>query len=74
MSGTQKVCVPKMAPPDFPNRKFRFFPRWSLWSEGGGVQGAGGGAFLLRTAIQIPRPLLSKLRKSTELIRPLRLL
>ena len=30
------VCVPKMARPDFPNGKFRFFPRWSLWSGGGG--------------------------------------
>ena len=39
-----KVCVPKMARPDFPSRKFRFFPRWSLWSGGGGtgVQGGGG--------------------------------
>ena len=24
------VCVPKMAPPDFPNGEFHFFPRWSL--------------------------------------------
>ena len=31
-----KVCVPKRARPDFPNCKFRFFPRWSLWSGGGG--------------------------------------
>ena len=31
-----KVCVPKMARQDFPNGKFRFFPRWSLWSGGGG--------------------------------------
>ena len=31
--------VPKMARPDFPNCKFRFFPRCSLWSGGGGVQG-----------------------------------
>ena len=32
-----KVCVPKMARSDFPDCKFRFFPRWSLWSgEGGG--------------------------------------
>ena len=29
-----KFCVPKMARPDFSNGKFRFFPRWSLWSGG----------------------------------------
>ena len=27
-----KVCVQKIAPPDFLSCKFRFFPRWSLWS------------------------------------------
>ena len=32
-----KFCVPKMAHSDFPDCKFRFFPRWSLWS--GRVQG-----------------------------------
>ena len=39
----RKACVPKMARPDFPNGKFRFFPRWSLWSgRGGGLaQGLG---------------------------------
>ena len=37
-----KVCVPKMARPEFSNGKFRLFPRWSLWSGGGGVQGGGG--------------------------------
>ena len=31
--------VRKMAPPDFPDGKLRFFPRWSLWSGGGGVNG-----------------------------------
>ena len=31
-----KVCVPEMARQDFPNGKFRFFPRWPLWSWGGG--------------------------------------
>ena len=38
-----KLGVPKMARPDFPYCKFRFFPRWSLWSgEGGrGVWGEG---------------------------------
>ena len=40
-SGTQKfvpkVCVPRMARQDFPNGKFRFFARWSLWSGGEGV-------------------------------------
>ena len=30
------MWVPKMARPDFPDCKFRFFPRWSLWSAGGG--------------------------------------
>ena len=35
-SGTQKLCVLKMAQPDFPNGKFRVFPRWSLGSGGGG--------------------------------------
>ena len=35
--GDPKVCVPKRAQSDFPNRKFRLFPRWSLWSGGGGV-------------------------------------
>ena len=40
-----KICVPKMARPDFPFCKFRFFPRWSLWSggAGGGSRGGGGG-------------------------------
>ena len=32
-----KVCVPKMARPDFPNGKFRVFRRWSLWSGGRGL-------------------------------------
>ena len=31
-----KVCIPEMAPSDFPNGKFIFSPRWSLWSWGGG--------------------------------------
>ena len=31
----QKVCAPKMARPDFPFCKFRFFPRWSLGSGEG---------------------------------------
>ena len=31
-----KVCVQKIAPPDFLSCKFRFSPRWSLWSWGGG--------------------------------------
>ena len=35
-AGTQKVCVSKMARSDFPNGKFRFLPRWSLWSGKGG--------------------------------------
>ena len=30
------MCVSTMAQPDFPNGKFRFFPRWSLWSGAGG--------------------------------------
>ena len=30
-----KFCVPQMARQDFPNGKFRCFPRWSLWSWGG---------------------------------------
>ena len=34
-----KFCPPEMARPDFPNGRFRFFPRWSLWS---GVGGGGG--------------------------------
>ena len=35
-----KICVPKMARQRLPNGKFRFFPRWSLWSgEGGGTRG-----------------------------------
>ena len=34
--GTRKTCVPKMAQPDFPDGKFRFSPRCSLWSRGGG--------------------------------------
>ena len=46
--GDPKVCVPKMARSDFPHRKFRCFPRWSLWSAGGGgggresLEGGGG--------------------------------
>ena len=31
-----KLGVPKMARPDFPSCKFRFFPLWSLWSGEGG--------------------------------------
>ena len=34
-SGT-KFCVPKMAESDFPDYRFRCFPRWSLWSVWGG--------------------------------------
>ena len=34
-----KGCAPKMARPDGPNGKCHVFPRWSLWSRGGGVQG-----------------------------------
>ena len=30
------VCVPKVARPDFPDCKFRSFPRWPLWSGEGG--------------------------------------
>ena len=33
-----KICVPKMAQPDFPCCKFPFFPLWSIWSGGGAVQ------------------------------------
>ena len=36
--GPKSAC-PKMARPDFPNGKFRFFPKWSLWSGGGGSRG-----------------------------------
>ena len=32
-----KICAPGMAQSDFPNCKFRFFPRWSFLSEEGGV-------------------------------------
>ena len=38
-------CVPKMARPDFPYFKCRFFPRWSLWSGGGGWHDAFGVLF-----------------------------
>ena len=35
-----KSLYTKNGPTDFSNGKFRFFPRWSLWSgKGGGVQG-----------------------------------
>ena len=37
--GTQRFCVPTMAQLDFLSCKLRFFPRWSLWSEGGGAGG-----------------------------------
>ena len=36
-SGTQKCVYQKMPPSDFPNAKSRCFPRWSLWSGGGGI-------------------------------------
>ena len=39
-----KVCVPKMADQIFPMGNFVFFPRWSLWSAGGGRVVQGGGA------------------------------
>ena len=40
LRGEAKDCVPKMARPDFPNCKFRCFPRWSIWSAGGeGISG-----------------------------------
>ena len=32
--GPENLCT-KMARPDFPNGKFRFFSRWSFWSGGG---------------------------------------
>ena len=35
--GAAKVYVPKMAQSDFPNGKYRFFPRWSLWTLGGSM-------------------------------------
>ena len=35
------VCVPAMAQQDVPYCLFRFFPRWSIWSWGGGVRGGG---------------------------------
>ena len=31
----KNLCT-KTARPDFPDGEFRFFPRWSLWSGGGG--------------------------------------
>ena len=35
-----RICVPKMARSDFPDCKFCFLPRWSLWSgKGGGGEG-----------------------------------
>ena len=34
--GPKSLCT-KMGGPDFPDCKVRFFPRWSLWSRGGGV-------------------------------------
>ena len=34
-----KIYVPKLARSDFPDCKFRFLPRWSLWSGGGGGRG-----------------------------------
>ena len=37
-----KVCVPKMTRSGFPDGNFGFFPRWSLWSGGGGSRGRGG--------------------------------
>ena len=37
------ICVPKMARSDFPDGKFRFFPRWSFSSGGEGEGGSGGG-------------------------------
>ena len=51
--GPKKLCT-KMARPDCPDRQFRSFPRWSLWSWGGSRWGGGGGTLpiLLRcTAI-----------------------
>ena len=46
------VCVPKMARPDFPDCKFRFCRRWSLWFRGGGSrEGEGGGNTLPKTII-----------------------
>ena len=42
-----KVCVPKIARSDFPDCKFRFFPRWSLWSGFGGRGCGGRGSFPL---------------------------
>ena len=48
-----KDCVPKMAQSDFPDGKFRFFPRRSFWSGGGGPGGAGGSPLLLLQRIAI---------------------
>ena len=38
------MCVTTMAQQDFPNGKFRFLPRWSLWS-GGLARGHGVGLY-----------------------------
>ena len=37
-----KICVPKMAQPDFPDRKFRSFPTMVILVWGGGGGGFGG--------------------------------
>ena len=51
--GIQKIVYPKPAQPDFPDCKFRFFPRWSLWSVGGGGPGGRTLPHLRCTAILI---------------------
>ena len=37
--GPKSLCTKSGPRHDFPNGKFRFFPRWSLWSGGGGGVG-----------------------------------
>ena len=53
-SGTPKVGAPKMARSDFPNCKFRCYPRWSLWSGAGrgGARGRGGPSSYGRRAFE----------------------
>ena len=44
-AGQNSAQVPKLAGSDFPRRKLRFFPRWSLWcGRGGGRRSRGGGS------------------------------
>ena len=52
-----KACVPEMVRSDFPDGKFRCFPRWSLWFGAGGGGGVPPSSYGVRPLPGDHRPL-----------------